>query len=158
MRPSRRHFLIVLPGLLAFAQETRKTAPQTVVFVCEHGSAKSVIAAAHFNRLAKAQGLPYQAVARGADPDQEIPDNVKRGLAADGLDVSAWKPQRVQEEDVRKSDRVITFACTLPVSDEAKGDKVTDWQDIPPVGENYETARKAIVERVTDLLKGLGSK
>jgi len=25
---------------------------QTVVFVCEHGSAKSVIAAAHFNRIA----------------------------------------------------------------------------------------------------------
>jgi hypothetical protein len=26
---------------------------QTILFVCEHGSAKSVIAAAHFNRLAE---------------------------------------------------------------------------------------------------------
>jgi arsenate reductase len=36
-----------------------------VVFVCEHGAAKSVIAAAYFNKLAKERNLPYEAVCRG---------------------------------------------------------------------------------------------
>ena len=76
-------------GLLAYAQEP---AP-TIVFVCEHGSAKSVIAAAHFNRLAEEKGLPYRAVSRGVQPDEAIPDGVKSGLRGDGLDVSSWKPK-----------------------------------------------------------------
>ncbi|MGH9334858.1 MAG: hypothetical protein ACRD21_14045, partial [Vicinamibacteria bacterium] len=43
--------------------------PRTVVFVCEHGAAKSVIAAAHFNRLAKERELPFRAISRGTVPD-----------------------------------------------------------------------------------------
>ena len=35
---------------------------QTIVFVCEHGSAKSVVAAAHFDRLAGERGLGLRAV------------------------------------------------------------------------------------------------
>src|SRR5215467_9813815 len=69
--------------------------PETVVFVCEHGSAKSVIAAAHFNRLAAEKGLPYRAIARGTKPDDVVAPAVKAGLASDGLDVSNWKPALV---------------------------------------------------------------
>src|SRR5262249_33615945 len=69
--------------------------PQTIVFVCEHGSAKSVIAAAHFNRLASEKGLPYRAIARGINPDDKIPATVSNGLAADGLTVLGWQPTRV---------------------------------------------------------------
>jgi hypothetical protein len=36
----------------------------TVVFVCEHGAAKSVIATAYFNKLARDRGLPYRATFR----------------------------------------------------------------------------------------------
>jgi arsenate reductase len=35
-----------------------------IVFVCEHGSAKSVIAAAYFNRIVKERNLPFEAAAR----------------------------------------------------------------------------------------------
>ena len=35
--------------------------PQTVVFVCEHGNAKSLIASEWFNRLARARGLKARA-------------------------------------------------------------------------------------------------
>ena len=45
------------------AAQTDKSKPDvsasTIVFVCEHGSAKSVVAAAHFNRLAAEARLPY---------------------------------------------------------------------------------------------------
>ena len=87
---------------------------QTILFVCEHGSAKSVIAAAHFNRLAEQKNLPYQAIARGTNPGTEIPQQVRLDLAKDGLDVSTWKPQLVAEKDVREAARVVTFGCKLP--------------------------------------------
>jgi len=61
---------------------TSKAASQTVLFVCEHGGAKSVIAAAHFNKIAKERGLPYRAVTLGTAPDADIPAGVRKGLDA----------------------------------------------------------------------------
>ena len=44
----------------------RPAPPQSrVLFVCLHGAAKSVVAAAHFRRLAAARGLAIDAVAAG---------------------------------------------------------------------------------------------
>src|SRR5258707_6786148 len=75
----------------------------TVVFVCEHGAAKSVIAAAHFNRLASEMKLPYRAVARATNPDDAVAPAVRSGLAAEGLDVAAWKPKAVSEDDIPRA-------------------------------------------------------
>ncbi|SRR6266404_3655563 len=41
--------------------------PAHVVFVCEHGSVKSLIAMEYFNRSVQERGLAYRAVARGTD-------------------------------------------------------------------------------------------
>ena len=38
---------------------------QTVVFVCRHGSAKSLVAAEYLQRLAERQGLDLRATAAG---------------------------------------------------------------------------------------------
>ena len=40
-----------------------------VVFVCEHGNVKSLMAASCFNQLAEQRGLPFRAVSRGVAPD-----------------------------------------------------------------------------------------
>ena len=90
--------LAVIAGL---GQEKQQT--QTILFVCEHGSAKSVIAAAHFNRMAEQKSLPYRAIARGTNPDPEIPQQVRLDLAKDGLNVSTSKPQLVAEKDLREA-------------------------------------------------------
>jgi pyruvate/2-oxoglutarate dehydrogenase complex dihydrolipoamide acyltransferase (E2) component len=68
-------------------QDARKETEQTpvIVFVCEHGAAKSVMAAAHFNKLARERGLNLRAVARGTSPDKEIAPKAALGLQADGL-------------------------------------------------------------------------
>src|SRR5436853_1314295 len=114
----RRSFMLAAILLLAVisasAQESQQ--PHTILFVCEHGSAKSVIAAAHFNRIAESKGLPYRAISRGVHPDTEIPAAIKAGLLADGLDVSAWKPMIIGDDIVRQAERVITLACALPKS------------------------------------------
>ena len=95
---------IVLPSVSVLAQKapTQGGFGHTILFVCEHGSAKSVIAAAHFNDLANKNGLPYRAIAQGIHPDKEIPHYVKSGLAAEGLSIRRWRPTRFSEEDALK--------------------------------------------------------
>jgi len=145
-----------LAALLAVAGSAQDK--QTILFVCEHGAAKSVIAAAHFNQMAESAGLPYRAVSRGTNPDQEIPSKIKQGLAADDLDVSSWKPRAVTEDDIRKARRVVTLGCTLPVKKSLTEGKLSEWNNVPPVSESYEAARKAIVDQVAALVKSLPGK
>src|SRR3954447_1387630 len=84
---------LVVCGCASAQTSKADVAPSTIVFVCEHGSAKSVVAAAHFNRLAAEARLPFRAVSRGVKPDAEVAVGVKAGLAADGIGVSSWRPQ-----------------------------------------------------------------
>ena len=75
--------MLLVPSVSVLAQPvaTRDVQDHTILFVCEHGSAKSIIAAAHFNDLAARTGSPYRAIARGLRPDREIPPYVKSGLS-----------------------------------------------------------------------------
>src|SRR5438132_307040 len=63
------------------------TTTPTVLFVCLHGSAKSLIALEHFRRLAQQRGVEVQADWAGIEPDAEIPPRVVQGLLGDGIDV-----------------------------------------------------------------------
>jgi len=151
--------LPLAPSLSVLAQPvaTRGVQDHTILFVCEHGSAKSIIAAAHFNDLAARTGSPYRAIARGLHPDTEIPAYVKSGLRAERLDIRGWQPKQFIERDALTADRVITLGCALPLSKAFAADKVRDW-DIPPPIENYQNASRSIVERIALLLKELPSK
>ena len=53
---------------------------QKVAFVCLHGSAKSLIAAEYFNRIATERNLPLRATTSGPEPDNGVPENVVAGL------------------------------------------------------------------------------
>src|SRR5262249_4403189 len=72
--------------------ETSTTPSPRVLFVCLHGAAKSVVAAAHFRRLAAARGLAVDAVAAGTEPDPELAPAAVKGLAADGLPARPARP------------------------------------------------------------------
>ena len=63
--------------------------PRLVVFVCEHGSAKSLVAASFFERMAKERGIAVRAVSRGTAPDTSVPATVVEALRTDGFDVAA---------------------------------------------------------------------
>jgi arsenate reductase len=139
-------------GTVLHAEDIR---PRTVVFVCEHGSAKSVIAAAHFNRMAEERGLPYRAISRGVHPDSEIPPTIKTGLLSDGLKASAWTPTLISDDDIRRAERVVTLSCELPKSKSLDTRKVVDWPNLPAVSNGYQEARAAIVTRIEELLGAL---
>jgi protein-tyrosine-phosphatase len=131
------------------------TEAQVVVFVCEHGSAKSVVAAAHFNKLARERNLNLRAVSRGTNPDAEIAPRALDGLKSDGLAVGAEKPEQLSKADVDRAIRVIAF-CELPEAFH-NGDSVEQWEDVPPVSEDYDKARDRMVERIRRLLDELKS-
>jgi arsenate reductase (thioredoxin) len=65
----------------------------TVVFVCQHGAAKSVLAAALLERLAAEHGIALRALARGTEPEPQVVPAVAAGLLAKGIDVRTWQPR-----------------------------------------------------------------
>ena len=80
-----------------------------MVFVCRHGSAKSLIAAEYLQRLAERHGLDLRATAAGLEPDVEIPATVITGLLEDGIDVRGGRPCRVTREALAGAWRVVAF-------------------------------------------------
>ncbi len=126
-------------------------ATDLVLFVCEHGSAKSLIAAEHFARLAAERGLLLRAASAGVSPDEAVPQNVVVGLALDGIDVSNRKPMTFVPALLDGARHVISFGCPLPATTAA----VERWDDLPMVSDGYEAARSAIVARVETLLARL---
>jgi arsenate reductase (thioredoxin) len=139
-------------------QDARKETEQTpvIVFVCEHGAAKSVVAAAHFNKLARERGLNLRAVARGTNPDKEIAPKASLGLQDDGLKSSESAPKKISKADLINARRVITF-CLMP-DDYAGEVKVENWDGVPPMDEDYGKARDWLVERINRLLEELRGK
>lgn len=122
-----------------------------IIFVCEHGAAKSIMAAAYFNKLASERNLDVRAIARGTNPDGELSPKTVAGLQADGLSPTESAPQKLTLPEVESAQQIISF-CEL--SDEYQNKLFMErWDDIPPVGENYVKARDAILEKIYRMLK-----
>jgi MFS family permease len=121
-----------------------------IVFVCEHGAAKSIVAAAYFNKMAREKGLNLRAIARGTHPDQTLSPQALTGLHEDGLTPAESVPQKLSVADAEAAQRVITF-CELPVEFQEK-DILERWDEVPPVSENYAKARDAIIEQIGHLI------
>jgi arsenate reductase len=124
-----------------------------IVFVCEHGAAKSILAAACFNKLASESDLGMTAIARGTHPDVELSSKTVSGLREEGLTPTESIPVRLTCEEMESAQRVVSF-CTLP---EEYGHKVVVeyWHDVPPFSEDYERSRDVIIEHLKELIKTL---
>jgi len=126
---------------------------KVVVFVCEHGAAKSVVAATYFNKLATELGLNLQAIPRGTHPDPELSPRTISGLVKDGLMPIESVPRKISLAEVESAERVIAF-CELPV-EYADKSVIEHWDGVPAVSENYERARDAIIVRLEKLISDL---
>lgn len=156
-----RGCLLLLLGALAGAQTAHPppgAGSSTIVFVCQHGAAKSVIAAAYFNRMAAEKDLPYRAVARGTNPDETVEPVVKAGLAAEGLDISAWRPRAISDDDIKHAKSVVSLATDLAKIKPDVKTKLVEWNDIPAMKGKYEVARNPIVKHVTELVEKLADR
>jgi protein-tyrosine-phosphatase len=137
-------------ALLAFQPTT--TSP-SIVFVCEHGAAKSVIATAYFNKLAAERGLPYRAIFRGTSPQDDLSVRAIVGLREDGIAIPSGKPAAITAEDVTHATHIFAIGCTLPDKAQRSG-KADDWSDVPD-DRGYGPMRDAIVRHVKELLDRL---
>jgi arsenate reductase (thioredoxin) len=126
---------------------------KTVVFVCEHGAAKSVVATAYFNKLAAERGLPFRATFRGTSPQDNVSVRAVEGLKADGLTVPSGKPTAISDGDVAAATHIFAIGCTLPEQAVRSG-KAADWSDVPD-DQGYAPMRDAIVRHVKQLLDDL---
>ena len=139
--------MALILGALMAAPEPKPAA--TVLFVCEHGSAKSVVAAAHFNRIAAARGLPFRAISRGTVPDAELAPAAVEGLRGDGLKPDDPAPSKLEQSDLDTAVRVVTF-CALPSGFQVRS-PIEQWE-VHPVSTEYAASREAMLMRIERLL------
>lgn len=122
-----------------------------VLFVCQHGAAKSVIAARYFAELARARGLTVTAAAAGVEPDDVIPEHVIAGLRADGIGGEGTAPQPVTRELLENAHVVVSFGCDLSAITEESG-RIVQWHGVPAVSDGYDAARTEILDRLQAVL------
>ena len=124
-----------------------------ILFVCLHGAAKSVLAAADCERLAAARGLHVTAEFAGTEPDADVAPAVAAALHADGVDLGGKKPRLVTASDVAAADQVVAFGCDLGGA-KTPGARVEQWADVPAVSDGLPVARAAIRRRLEQLIDG----
>lgn len=143
--------------ILLFAFVTLQTAimaqEKKIIFVCEHGAAKSVIAASYFNKMAKERNLDYIAECRGTFPDSVVAPVIKDNLTREKVFDPNTKPRKLLISDTTNVERIILFT-SLP-SDLKTDIKTENWSTIQNVDADYEKRRNAIVKKINELLDSL---
>jgi arsenate reductase len=130
-----------------------------VLFVCEHGNVKSLMAVSYFNQLAQERRLPFRAVSRGTAPDSTtVPPAIIQGLRDDGFDVSSFHPSAVRVSDISASQRVITIGTALPTDARAAAQpKIEQWNDVPPASVDYAATRDSLKSHIKKLVEQLAN-
>jgi len=138
----------------SFAAE--QSPAEQVLFVCEHGNVKSLMAASYFNQLAAQRGLPWRAVARGVAPDSTtVPERIAAALLADGVDVSEFRPAKVDASDAAEAVRIVMIGAEVPTRVTRDGQRIERWNDVPPASTSYDAARSSLKAHIADLLDQL---
>ena len=127
---------------------------QVVLFVCQHGAAKSVLAAELLSRRVAGLHLPVTVRSAGVEPDAVVSDRLLDLFPDRARELAARRPRRVKGEDVQDASIVVTFnvvADSLPAS---PGHQLS-WDDVPPVSEDPAGARAAIERHIDALVEVL---
>jgi len=128
--------------------------PPTVLFICPHGAAKSVLASAYFQRAAQERGLNVRVVAAGTDPQEAVSTVVRNHLEQTGYAVPVTKPRAVTKTDLAEADVVISMGCDL-TSLPGKPRTLQRWDEVPAPSEDLTGADEAIRRRVIALVEEL---
>jgi len=131
---------------------------ETVLFMCPHGGAKSLIAASYFHRMAAEKELPLTAVAVAAEhPYKTVPTPIADFLEKDGFHVRSFTPRPVSRADLRNASKVISISCDLTKVD-TRGTAVEKWDDVPLVDAGLPQSAAAIRKHVNLLIDQIRSR
>jgi arsenate reductase len=128
--------------------------PESVLFLCPHGAAKSVLAAAVFQRLVDGRSLPLRAVCAGTEPDAELAPAVVALLAREGLTPPVDRPLLVSAEQLAGARRVVSMGCILEDLPLQPQDW-EQWDDVPPPSQDLQGAYARIQQHLAQLLDTL---
>ena len=128
--------------------------PPTILFMCPHGAAKSVLASAYFQRLARERGLNVHVASAGTEPDAAVSTAVAAHLKGQGYSVPLAKPRKVAPEEVAVADVVISIGCELGALPQPRG-RLVRWDEVPALSEGFTAADEAIRKRANDLVEEL---
>jgi len=148
---SKKIITVLLVSLILSCGQ--KSKPKEILFVCTHGAARSPIAAAYFNKIAKEKNLNYRAIFKGTEPDSVLTNGTEKGLKKDEFNIEDWKPELVSENDINSANKIITFDCEL--SSNVTSAKIEQWNGTPPIRKNYDKARDIIKNKVNKLIESL---
>ncbi len=123
----------------------------TILFVCPHGAAKSVMAAAYFQQLADQHHLDYQALCGGTDPDAVVAPRVADLLRSEGVAFSTQPPRKPTADELESAERIISLGCT-DIELGVTADRVEHWDDVPAPSQNFTGSRDAIFAHVESLI------
>ena len=141
------------PSALA-AQPAVTSSAKPVLFVCEHGTVKSLLAKVLFEQYAAEVGLTVQAVSRGTRADSAVPPWMLLGLAADHVDLGTWRPQPLAPADLANASYVVSFDVPASATAAAPVPRAL-WDSLPSVSRDYASGRDAIRARVRHLVDSL---
>jgi len=138
------------------ARGTASKAPvaPTVLFLCPHGAAKSVLASAYFQRLAKERGLNVRVTSAGTEPDPTVAPAVAAHLGKQGYTVPTTAPRKASKEDLATADVVVSIGCDLSGLPAPRG-ALVKWDDVPSPSQDFAGADEAIRKRVVALIEEL---
>ena len=125
-----------------------------LLFVCEHNSGRSQMAAALAHELSNGQVAVRSA---GSHPTEQIEPVVVEAMNEVGVDVRLEFPKPLTDEVVRAADVVVTLGCgdACPVY---PGKRYEDWEVADPAGQPLEVVRRIrydIYHHVVELIETL---
>ncbi len=125
----------------------------TVLFICPHGAAKSVLATAYFKQRAAERGIRVRVAAAGTEPASAVSPVVASRLEQQGLAVPIDKPRTATAADVADADIVISIGCdTSKIPQTAK---LRRWDDVPDTSADFAAADQAIRTKAEALVEEL---
>jgi arsenate reductase len=125
-----------------------------VLFVCIQNAGRSQISQALFERAGAGR---HEARSAGSRPAARVHPEVVQVLRDDGIDVSANRPHKLDQDDMAWADVVVTMGC----GDECPyipGKRYIDWDLPDPASQPMERVREIrddIARRVDELVTEL---
>jgi protein-tyrosine-phosphatase len=126
---------------------------EKVLFVCAENAARSQMAEAFFNHLARR----WRAESAGTLPGKGVNPKAAQVMAEQGIDISGARSKGLELSRLDEFQRIISFGCIAKSAFPAR-DRLEEWLLGDPAGGDLETmraARDAIRGKVEELVREL---
>lgn len=126
--------------------------PRTILFLCPHHAAKSVLAESYCARLIEHYGLDLAVDSGGTEPDAEVMPSVVALLEKEGIDAAGRRPRLVTRAQLDAACRIISFGCGDAELSGAAA-PVEEWLDVPLASEDVNACWKVIRGKVDAMIE-----